>query len=362
MFHSQPSKSPPPSQSRRPRPYLEILEDRCVPALFTVNTLLDTPDANPGDGIAADSVGFTSLRAAIEEAETTTAHDVIQFAPGLIGPIYLLSALPDIITSLMINGPGYSDITVERAGPQDYRIFTFLQPFGSSLTWEVNGLTIANGRSDFGGGIYVSGQQSTLQCNDVVFTGNQVTDSGGAIANSQSSVTLMNCDLYLNTAVNYGGAVFASSGNTDIVYSRIFANAAKYGGGIAHLGTGVTDVWGGSEIYSNSASINGGGIWVSFGEVNITSSYVHANTAVGNGGGYYGDNAGSTFIGSDFTNNSANKGGGIYLDTNTQATIDGGSVLGNTATTIAPGVFENRTGGAFLTVINAPNIQHFHSE
>src|SRR5690606_30020549 len=121
------------SQTRCPRPCLEILEDRCVQALFTVNTLLDTPDANPGDGLAADSVGFTSLRAAIEETETTTTHDVIQFAPGLIGPIYLLSALPNITTSLMINGPGYSDITVERAGPQHYRIFTFLQPFGSSL-------------------------------------------------------------------------------------------------------------------------------------------------------------------------------------------------------------------------------------
>ncbi|WP_051871201.1 CSLREA domain-containing protein [Chloroflexus sp. MS-G] len=37
-------------------------------ATFTVNTTNDTADANPGDGVCADSAGRCSLRAAVMEA------------------------------------------------------------------------------------------------------------------------------------------------------------------------------------------------------------------------------------------------------------------------------------------------------
>ena len=42
-----------------------------VLATFTVNTTADTVDVNPGDGVAEDAAGNTSLRAAIMEANAS---------------------------------------------------------------------------------------------------------------------------------------------------------------------------------------------------------------------------------------------------------------------------------------------------
>ena len=49
-------------------------DESAFAATFTVNTLGTEPDENPGDGVAEDINGDTSLRAAIEEANTTAAR------------------------------------------------------------------------------------------------------------------------------------------------------------------------------------------------------------------------------------------------------------------------------------------------
>ncbi|WP_431489108.1 glycosyl hydrolase [Lewinella sp.] len=46
---------------------------------YAVSTTADTPDANPGDGICNDGTGHCSLRAAIEEANTSAGMDTIGF-------------------------------------------------------------------------------------------------------------------------------------------------------------------------------------------------------------------------------------------------------------------------------------------
>src|SRR5258708_4123931 len=76
----------------RKRLWMERLEDRCTPATFTVNSLDDLPDVNPGDGLAQDALGHTTLRAAIEEANASTGADVINFGnlPG-----FFAGVLPD---------------------------------------------------------------------------------------------------------------------------------------------------------------------------------------------------------------------------------------------------------------------------
>jgi hypothetical protein len=80
-------------RQRRARPRLEALEDREVPATFTVTSV-----ANGGVG---------SLRAAITTANRTAGADTIDFAIGAAGSarnITLLSALPRITEELTIDG------------------------------------------------------------------------------------------------------------------------------------------------------------------------------------------------------------------------------------------------------------------
>src|SRR5262249_30743794 len=66
------------SSRRRPsrfRSGLEVPEDRAVPAVLTVNTLVDE-----NNGF---SVGNVSLREAITQANAQAGDDTIQFAAGL---------------------------------------------------------------------------------------------------------------------------------------------------------------------------------------------------------------------------------------------------------------------------------------
>jgi hypothetical protein len=61
-------------KNRRVRLSLETLEDRCVPAVFNVNSLADL--LNPGPGIV-------TLRSAIQKADTTPGGNTINLTvPG----------------------------------------------------------------------------------------------------------------------------------------------------------------------------------------------------------------------------------------------------------------------------------------
>src|SRR5205814_5552638 len=72
------------------RPRVEPLEDRLLPAAFTVNWVGDEPDNKPGDGIAdigpldpatglVIPTGLTTLRAAILEADAQGVPATINF-------------------------------------------------------------------------------------------------------------------------------------------------------------------------------------------------------------------------------------------------------------------------------------------
>jgi len=51
-------------------------------ATFTVNSMADTIDANPGDGICNDGTGNCTLRAAIQETNALAGLDTINLPSG----------------------------------------------------------------------------------------------------------------------------------------------------------------------------------------------------------------------------------------------------------------------------------------
>jgi len=75
-------------RTRKPRRIrrhnIDRLEDRAMLAAnFVVNTTADTIDISPGDGVALDGQGNTSLRAAIMEANALAGADTITLGPGI---------------------------------------------------------------------------------------------------------------------------------------------------------------------------------------------------------------------------------------------------------------------------------------
>jgi hypothetical protein len=87
----------------------EAFEARRMLSAFVINSLADSHDAIPGDGVAADSNGLATLRAALEEANAHIGADTISLPAGVItlsatnGPL-------DITDDVTILGHGASTI------------------------------------------------------------------------------------------------------------------------------------------------------------------------------------------------------------------------------------------------------------
>ncbi len=226
---------------RRPfAPQLMALEDRTVPSTFTVMNLADS---GPG-----------SLRAAIQAADASPGADLIKFAPGLHGTIFLSSANGELSVTddLTINGPGSNQLTV--SGSSATRVF---HASGGATHLAINRLTVANGLASvpagpaFGGGLLNDGASVSLS--KVVFAGNQAVSSGGyagggAVANlGGASLTADQTDFLGNTArgastdFGNGGAVYNDQhAVVDIEHGTFTGNLATggnaNGGAIAHYG------------------------------------------------------------------------------------------------------------------------------
>lgn len=78
-------------------------------SVFVVNSLADSHDANPGDGIAADDNGFTTLRAALEEANALVGADTITLPTGTITLDHTSGPLP-VSDNITIHGTDGSQI------------------------------------------------------------------------------------------------------------------------------------------------------------------------------------------------------------------------------------------------------------
>ncbi len=138
---------------------------------LVVNTLTDDP--------SGPTPGYTTLRDVITQADFDTANPyVITFS--VKGTIDLTSPLPDLNNNIALEGPGASDLTVQRdSGAGQFSVFTV--DSGAIVT--ISGMTIAGGNAGStyaGGGIDNGG---TLTVNNSIFNGNSAYDGGGGIDN-----------------------------------------------------------------------------------------------------------------------------------------------------------------------------------
>ena len=296
---------------------------------YQVNSIADTPDVDPGDGVCTDNSGKCTLRAALEEigaSGTSDAVNKITFSPSLSGTIALTSHLPDIGSDftafdLAIVGPGADRLTIDGGGV--HRPF-YIEDYVSSVS--IYDLTIANG---------LAGDGSLLPCES--YTGPVADVSGGAIY-SQAELYLDNVVLLHNEADFRGGSIF-NVGTLDLTDVDIIGNASGCdGGGIYNQDDGfvtLTD----SLVRDNYAYGDGGGIYAqgSSGNdsVELTSSTVADNGAFYDGGGIlnldsYLDLTNSTVSGND----AGGHGGGIvnrYSGFGAQTRVASSTITDNNA-------------------------------
>jgi hypothetical protein len=314
------------SDRRRRRPYLGLLECRCVPS-----TVTNLADAGPG-----------SLRDALA---TTPAGGTVDFQPGLSGTITLTSATLAITQDVTIAGPGAGVITV--SGNNLLQVFN-IPP---AVTVTMSGLTIANGNNSTGngGGIANSGVLALAGCavsNNSAGSFSAGYLYGGGIFNS-GTVTITDATFAGNAGMS-GGGIY-NAGTLTVTASLFSGNSAQggfepgNGAGIANDTQGVATIV--RSLFSdNSASVfsgDGGGI-LNDGTMTVMDSTVSGNNTAGArvaAAGGIGNTGILTIIDSTISGNSvtavfSDSGGGIFNSGTlviNQATISGNSVQGSPA-------------------------------
>ena len=125
---------------------------------FQVTTTADAHDAHPGDGRCADAAGQCTLRAAIEEADTSAAGtDVTIVVPAgryllTLGTLTAGSSSAPVSITVQGAGPGR---TVVSAGDA-FRVISV----AAAATVALDGLAITDGNAGpngYGGGVLSSG-------------------------------------------------------------------------------------------------------------------------------------------------------------------------------------------------------------
>ena len=200
---------------------------------------------------STDDAGEGTLRQAIVNANKIKGPATIRFDPekGPFKPpqtIFLRQPLPTITDEFTIDGyiPDRlwkpTGVTVMTGGP--HRIFNISR--GANVT--LKHLTVAKGRSAYGGGILNHGD---LVVDSMTFIGNSADRMGGGLINLGGNVKVINCTFVDNQAGYAGGALADNKGITRITNCTFSGNASEKGGGIFSRGALLLS----NTIVANSA-------------------------------------------------------------------------------------------------------------
>lgn len=237
-----------------------------------------------------------------------------------------------------------------------------LQIEGSGVV-SLKNLKITNGLQGFmpfghnGGGVSTLGFDGQLKLSDMLVVANQGNAGGGlSVRNGETDVSIGNNVFIHSNSATTGGGIWCDSSaliefQPEAVNSGIALNNAFIGGGVTLIGDCHMRMFNGRYelmndldfrgIVSNSATKNGGGVYLSNGAVlelvgeneSGTPVNISANRADvdqqdgGNGGGIYATGENTKVIAKNvfFEKNQAESGAGIYLDENAELTIERGS-------------------------------------
>lgn len=283
---------------------------------------------------------------AIDKANEDDILDKITLHPGnypmeepnFYQTIYGNSSLPQIRTSITIQGAGSEKVMLSGSGIIRAII---VEPNGS-LTLEK--LTVT-GFND--GGISNHGQLSIIQSS---FTNNRTQSNGGAIINF-GLLNIHNSKIVDNTA-NTGGGIH-NSGKVNIFNTMIENNTLIDGDG---PGGGINN-WGGEATIVNSTvkgnTIGGygtgrGGGLANFGSMLVLGTSITGNYQAGGGGVFNASNL--TLKNSTINENDAIGGGGIYNEGT--VTLENTTLSGNRAV-LGGGIYDSVTA---ITVLENTTI------
>ena len=300
---------------------------------------------NPNDGV-------TSLREAVNFANSDGVDSVITFSPTVFGTAQGINLVGqaggstqlNLITSgtITITGPAAGVII---SGSNAGRVF---QNTANNAT--LNNLTITGGnQSSAGAGNNVGGgilNLGTLTINNLTVSGNSAAEAGGGIANG-GTLTINRSTISNNRALTnfgYGGGIFNNTGATVTISTSTFSgNQGRNGGAIGSF-TPLTvnaSTFSGNSAVGNLAPAgatpgagDGGAIFTTGAGsgITLTNATFSGNTA-GRNGGAVAASGPLTILSSTIVGNTANGAGGGIDNTAGSLNLSNSIIVGNTGAT-----------------------------
>ena len=339
--------------------------------LFILNSIFGsvytvTKSSDTNDGICDKDC---SLREAVVAANKHEGFDVIKIPAGEyrltikgLKELYGEKGDLNINDDLYIMGDGKDKTVI--TGTKDDRVF-YIDTFSKGKRVKLFGLTVRNGKSDYGGGILSNGD---LTLENVKITDNEANNGGGIL--SSSSLTIQNCDILNNSARTtgelsngFGGGVFAK--NLIIIKNSILNNNfSDRDGGAIYAKTDSNLTIEQSSFIQNTSSSNGGAIFTNA-KALITDTVFEKNEA--NDGGAIADHqkADITINNGRFLQNHAKGedlgGGGALFNYQGTITIDRSLFDANSALGEGGGAIENTGTLHLFNSILRNNEALFHS-
>jgi hypothetical protein len=384
---------------RRARFQVKPLEDRLVPAVINVNTLVDS--FNPGPGL-------TSLRSAIQQVNSgsDTTNTINLTLPGtykitlagtqgefdnLAGEFAIFPTAGNLTIqntsggTVVVDGnhlnrvfdinPGNTDnapavlvnfegFTIQN-GDAFYPAESDAAPSsGGGIRDQANtSLTLTNMvvtnnvASADGGGVSMENAPAstpwTLTLNNTSVSDNHAGDAGGGVETDGAGHVIINGgSLTGNTTLNQGAAVWldaigVQSASLTINGTLVSHNIAQNGptGAIGNGGNGAVTI-SNSTVEDNSSGTTGGGFGDqnNLGTLTVTNCVFQGNSAVGNGGGIQEGGPSTTIINSLIQGNSSYANGGGIFASGTTLTVLDSLIAGNTTSNNGGGVEVETTG------------------
>ncbi|HNT53702.1 MAG TPA: choice-of-anchor Q domain-containing protein [Anaerolineaceae bacterium] len=326
---------------------------------FLVDTQNNTDEDIPGDCICADSNGDCSLPAAIQEADACPGADTIRLSHVAY---QLEERVFEIHEDLTITNPLASFSAISNGSVARL----FIVPSGVKLTLDAVKINYSGGIESNGqvwlydcmlednqpdagedGGAIWSGSANGYLYIDHSWIGNNTAgtgaDGGGIYSNSPTMI--FNSFVYENSAVDGGGIYLAGGSQSIVLETRVNDNTATANGGGLYVvagGYGASHSVAGSHIVNNEAQ-NGGGLFVTETDIYLTNTSLIANHATNNGGGLL-ITAQITYPKAYLTNvtvggNAAeNHGGGLCFGADTRGDLSNVTVTQNSADWSTTGV------------------------
>ncbi len=195
---------------------------------------------------------------------------------------------------------------------------------------------ISQNRADDGGGLYLNQDKAVVDMRNSEISYNTASDEGGGICSNDKYAMIRmaeNSHIDCNNA-NIGGGVYFSCSNFNLrstdQTSTISRNCAKNGdGGAVYINRRPFSFVDGASIYGitfdgNTASKDGGAIYIGQESVSISTCKFTNNEASDEGGAIYVNNDRNTLSGCTVTNNKAKTaGGGVFCSASVDIGLSG---------------------------------------